>query len=590
MWAGGRLSFDAGERHRLSAVTLFSDVRRDNVAPEPFARVSDSQIAQTGQGVFTSIAWRLLAGDRVVVTNRVGLSRLGAEDLPALCRTRPGDCDRVPAMRQTYPRDVTLANSDRHDRIAEDGAEISSRIEWPGAAQLFGAHSLAAGLRARARSWRFEHRTPGDEVIVLNGAIPSARTEVFAEDPRLGPGARGWWRRRVSGLTALAFIEDRARLPGGFTLTPGLAFVAADVSRGDEQILAGSAVTPGLGVAWDATGDGLTVVHASVQRRAELDVKRVASFAAGEPTRRTCRWDDAAQTFTRDCTFSHGDARTFGLPCSPIAVDAAGEPCRERVELPLLWEVTAGAERQITRFVTVGADLVYQRASPLLEQRETNRVWNVSGTSLAPAGGFRTGRATTVNDMSSPADGFRRYLGVTPSVRARSESVDLGVAYTWSRFDGTVTAPPAGRPAALPGVFDVPEDHRHVLQAHGRLSLFRLGSLGLVYRYVSGAPYRPYPSRNVAGSFDDYRMRVGASPGARVNDPDNDRPTHGPDWQALDLQARVAWKRLTGVDLDTYLDVLDLFAARPAASDDGPAFLPAGPPARRFRLGIELRY
>jgi hypothetical protein len=99
---------------------------------------------------------------------------------------------------------------------------------------------------------------------------------VFAEDPRLGPGARGWWRRRVSGLTALAFIEDRATLPGGFTLTPGLAFVAADVSRGDEQVLAGSAVTPGLGAAWDATRDGLTVVRAGVHRRADLDVERVA--------------------------------------------------------------------------------------------------------------------------------------------------------------------------------------------------------------------------------------------------------------------------------------------------------------------------
>jgi hypothetical protein len=119
---------------------------------------------------------------------------------------------------------------------------------------------------------------------------------VFAEDPRLGPGARGWWRRRVSGLTALAFIEDRATLPGGFTLTPGLAFVAADVSRGDEQVLAGSAVTPGLGAAWDATRDGLTVVRAGVHRRADLDVERRPICSPRAPWPRTtappsCRRD-----------------------------------------------------------------------------------------------------------------------------------------------------------------------------------------------------------------------------------------------------------------------------------------------------------
>ena len=119
------------------------------------------------------------------------------------------------------------------------------------------------------------------------------------------------------------------------------------------------------------------------------------------------------------------------------------------------------------------------------------------------------------------------------------------------------------------------------------------GSLSALYGWAQGA--RPYSRLRAAAMnpFGDLRARVGVNPGAGLNDPSaNAPPPRLPDEQQLHVQLRGRGKRLLGVEVDLYLDLMNVLVTRQTTvATDSASFQPAVRGNERwFRLGAEYRY
>ena len=52
--------------------------------------------------------------------------------------------------------------------------------------------------------------------------------------------------------------------------------------------------------------------------------------------------------------------------------------------------------------VALALDGIYRKFTNQYDTRETNRLWNASGTGLERIGAFRNGRNQTVTDLGTP--------------------------------------------------------------------------------------------------------------------------------------------------------------------------------------------
>jgi hypothetical protein len=250
--------------------------------------------------------------------------------------------------------------------------------------------------------------------------------------------------------------------------------------------------------------------------------------------------------------------------------------------------------------VGLGADFIYRSFHNPYERSETNRIWNDSGSALAPLGAFRSGRQELVTDLSTPDAATRRYTGVTVSLKKHEGPLKITASYTWSKLEGNVPGEEDNELGDIPGR-DVylrgylPYDRRHELRASATYQLTRWLSAGLNYNYYSGMPYSRRFFNAETGKFDDYRAAVGVNPGTNLNDPSDDRSLRTPDLQQLHLQLRAHLKPLLKINLEAFLDVLNALALRTTTAvyqEDGPSF--GLPSARmdpfRLRLGMRFRY
>jgi hypothetical protein len=156
----------------------------------------------------------------------------------------------------------------------------------------------------------------------------------------------------ADGLRSLGFLEDQWRPTRMLTFTPGLAWVMGSFAApgAPARRLVTRGASPHLGLAWDATHDGRTALRAS----------------AGSPI----------------------DAGSFAL--AEAAAQPGATPGGARV-----WELTAGAERELSRAFVLGANLVhraravrpgdprparYEAATVVARQSEGRLSFNVSYT------------------------------------------------------------------------------------------------------------------------------------------------------------------------------------------------------------------
>jgi hypothetical protein len=244
---------------------------------------------------------------------------------------------------------------------------------------------------------------------------------------------------------------------------------------------------------------------------------------------------------------------------------------------------------------------VYRKFLRQYERLESNRVWNASGTALAPTASFRNGRNETISDLETPDDAQRRYAGVTMGIKKREGRLKIFTYYTLSVLQGNIASSLDGSygqiaPQDIYLWGYLPDDHRHEVKTTAVYQATSWLTFGARYSYFSGFPYNHWYRNDVTGGFSELRAGRGVNPGGNVNDPGDDRPLRLPDLQSFNVQVRVNWMPLIGQRLDTFVDMLNVLALRTQTGvneSDGPAW--GSPNGSRMspmqvRLGLNYRY
>jgi hypothetical protein len=595
----GKFTWQISPRNKIQSLNNFNR-RRDYNYDRSFATQREAQPRRDDLDFFTGLTWESLLTDDIFFKSQVGYTRYWADVQPNQCRSLTS-CDHIIPLEQIYPQTIRFQNYDQHWQEKADSVEFVNTLEWFGRSKRFGDHNVKAVSRYFHRNQERAESTPGDQKVWYNGQLPDRQRLYFSNDPRLEPARFGYRIGSSAGYRWTNSLADSMRVGRYLTLHPGVAFTStsSDNSQG-ETVTGASAITPHVSVAWDATQDGRTALRASFNQYVDPDTGRLSRHSLGSRVYQECRWNADQEAFVNDCRYSGGTSnRTFGLPCGPTGVDVNGQPCREKLKLPRTWEYTVGAEREIVQGVGLGTDFVYRRFTNPYVTRETNRIWNQSGTALEPTGGFRNGRRETFSDLSTPDEAYRRYLGVTTAVHKREGALKINVSYSWSMLTGNTydegswfgNIPP--RDPFLDSYLS--DDARHVIRMTQTYQWTRWLTTGVTYRYQSGRPYNRYFRNSETGNYEDLRARLGINPGSNVNDPDDDRPLRLPDQQTFNLQGRANLKPLTGLNLELFSDVINVLSLRTTTSvvqDDGPRW--SQPQNRmsamKVRLGFRFKY
>ena len=189
-----------------------------------------------------------------------------------------------------------------------------------------------------------------------------------------------------------------------------------------------------MSVAWDATHDGRTVLRGSYNQYVDVDICRPRPPHRGRPGPAALRVERrTARPSTATAMFSGGAAgNTIGLPCGPTGVDANGPALpRSRWASPAPTSTPSAPSARWCQGLALSLDFVYRTFSNQYEIRETNRIWNGTGSSLDFTGGYRNGRAETIIDLRHARTGPARATGgvTLGAQQARGPAEDQGLVH-----------------------------------------------------------------------------------------------------------------------------------------------------------------
>ena len=599
-----KLTWQVSPRNKIQSFTLLNREAWENYR-EGWDVAKEAQIRRDWFDYFTGLTWESLVGNSVFFKSQIGYQRFHRNEKPELCVTEPDTCLTVVPREQLFPRRTYHGNNDKINQLKDTSFEFTNTLEWFGSHRWLGEHNVKAVSRWIGRLYETTDGVPGDakDIFDTPTEIASRRQEFFSNDPRVDADARrGYWVRSSSGYRFSNSISDAIRPTRYLTLTPGVALTVnkAGTNRAG-NVIDQAAFTPHLSVAWDATHDGRTVLRASHNQYVDTDAVRIARHALDDGVMRECRYNPATSQYDLECRYTGGrGGRTVGLPCGPQGVNPDGSSCVQKIKTPRTYEFTLGAEREVIPGLGIGADFIYRDFRNPYEKSETNRIWNSSGTQLDRVGGYKNGRPETVIDLGTPDGARRKYTAVTVSVKKRQGALKATTSYTWSKLEGNVPTEEeneygdiAARDPYLWGY--MPQDRRHEIRTSATYQFNQWVSAGVNYNYYSGSPYSRKFLTTETGTFDSYRAPVGINPGANLNDPSDDRELRLPDIQQLNLQLRVFLKPLVKVDLESFMDIVNVLAVRTTTNvtnTEGPNFglTSARMDPFRMRLGLRFRY
>lgn len=531
-----RLDWNLAPRIDVTARAAFTDFRSGGGATSRGTFEYGSDVPVDGTDVTAGAEATAELSDRFDLELQAGVNRSTRTWAPG-----PGTAPSVLGTR--------MVADGRHLGVDADlPAEVTRTTARGGATLHFqtGAHRAKAGLLASSPffSYRYVDAAAGSYLV---GAPPGEESE-----------ARGSFVQATRTPTNRFTVpEYGAFAQYAFDVAPGLRLLLG--GRYEEELLprddvernaawaerTGLAndrfedrlrkVATRLGLRWDLTGDGTTLLRGSVG----------------------VHYDQLDPAALNDVMALDGDVevrrRTGTLPDwpEPDAGDAATRPRLALLGPDLQAPRTARARVELTRALGAGTTLrlsgTLRRTKFLLRWRDLNRVSRSAGTdqfgrplygSLArhgallaaePGSNRRFGEFDRVWALN--ADGWSRYGGVTASVERTGRWVDVRAGYTYSTTTDNWLGAGNGRPeAALPPGLDEEEwteatsdfDVPHRLSGAVRVS-FRdpvpvPGSLTALYRYRSGRPFTPGVRAGVDANGD----------GSGLND-----PAYVPDTEAL---------------------------------------------------------
>jgi hypothetical protein len=599
-----KLTWQMSARNKLTSLSNFDFPYEVNMR-DGLGIEQEAQQFRQGQRYMQGVIFESLLSDSMIFRSQIGYIQIPQTWYPWLCRDQPVQCDHIPAYVDlgagTPPRRREWGNNpDGHRRDDLRSLQVNNQLEWFIESKRFGEHNII--LKDRFYTEEDVRRTsrPGDRIYELSNGANSALTEYWSNDPRYDDPRHGWWIGGATLYRNLATLSDAWRPTRHLTLTPSLSYVWATGhnTRGD-KLVDSTAFAPGLAGAWDATGDGRTVVRGSISNYVDVDIAELARHTLGSQASRKCKWNSDTSAYDKECVFSGGLTKnTFGSPCGQNGVGPDGTPCKQNLAIPRTYEYAIGAEREVVQGLAVGMDFVYRKYTRQYEVNETNRIWDPSGSVVT---GYRNGRNETVQDLSTPEAAQRRYVGVTTAITKREGRVKTHLAYTWSRLDGNVFNGSSNQFGDIPGRdvylrnISLPDDHRHEVKATLQWVATNFLSVGMLYSYSSGFPYSRYYRNEVTSSFEDLRGSPGSNPGANINDPGDDRMLRMPDRSELGAQVRLSLLPLIGHRMEFYADFLNVLGLRTPTSfstNDGQDFgVERGwMEPFRIRLGVNYRY
>jgi hypothetical protein len=598
-----KLTWQISPRHKLSTFSLYNREAYSAWSDGNYDRESATFYTTPRMSAFTSLTWEALFTDSLFYRAQLGLQTNESLWIPADCAD--ASCWHIPPIEQTVPRTIRQGNYEQVLYEQFRAIETINTLEWFPKWRGLGDHAIKLSNRFNIKNDTNTLGVPGDRKLYLTGGRFDRQAEFFSNDPRIDGEARsGYFIRSATGSLLLTSLSDSMRLGRYLTVNAGIALTSArsetGVAGAGELDLHG--FTPHVSSVYDLTHDGRTVVRGSFANYVDADAVRISRLALGDQVSRECKWDDATQSFSRECEYRGGRSKTtFGLPCGPSGIDANGQSCRENLKLPRMWEYTFGVERELIPGVSLSTDLIYRHFKNPYEMRETNRIWNDGGSALNQVGAYRNGIAEQVQDVGTPAGAGRKYKGVTAIVRKREGRFKVQMGYTWSRLEGNVDnggennlyGDIPGRDHYLWG--SLQDDHRHDIRGALTYSVTPWLSFGSTYSYSSGAPYTRFYRNPTSGRFEDLHARVGVDPGTNINDPGDDRALRLPDIQRLNLKVSGNLKPLIGHNAELFMDLLNVLNVRtPTAvvTDNGANFGAPRTLTNRtlLRLGGRYRY
>jgi len=600
---GGKLTFQMTPRNKLQFVYSFNRTATKNSQ----GSINYDRDAQTKNDVFDYFAgliWESVLSDALLFRSQLGTNSFTSEFAPEICRTDPENCDHITALRQRNPF-YEWQNFSYHNQVFSRTVEFKNTLQYFLDNKALGNHDVKLTARYYGAWLERRETTPGNSIYVFDGTTPFTKRELFVNDPTVENGRYGWAISNSSSRTLHFSLSDQFRLPGYryLTISPGAAFFNTSASDGaGNEVLAFNTATPHIQSAWDVTHDGRTVVRGGFNQYVDVGNLNVSNFAGASRTLKTCEYDQATKTYSRNCQFEGGRSRnTVGLPCGPTGIDADGKDCSTKFKTPRTWEYMFGAEREIVQGVSLGTDFQYRKYEYQYEDLETNRIWNKTGTDLDPTGRFRNGRNFVITDLETPESAKRRYLGVVTTLKKREGALRVNLSYQWSQLQGNVIDgfrnPYLNNPIQdqLQEGF-LPGDSRHVIRAQMTYQLNAWLTAGYTFRYDSGTPVQLVYFNKVTNDWTDFRARRGFSPGRNINDPFDDFAYRLPDQMVMAAQLRANLKAITRFNAEVFTDFMNLLALRTTtgvttrADDPNVGLMSSRLPPLAIRAGFRFKY
>ncbi len=309
----------------------------------------------------------------------------------------------------------------------------------------------------------------------------SQHVDFYNQDGELAP-QRGLGTVFTTGV----FVQDRWTINRHLTVVPGLRVDVGNIYGNGTPIATLVGVGPRLSAVWDVLGDRQTIVTGHYGRSNDVGNVLVAQHANPALTQVTSTFSNGGfancqpNVASPGCTQS-GGSRTFGPGAAPS-----------------LDEIAFGVKHEILERTAVGVDFTWRRYSNMWADRETNRIYDPTGTRVVD---YANGIPESRLQAAPSREAFREYKGVDLWVQGTPGNWDLLASYTLAFNTGTVDDYFSGillNPRYTPYYYGaVSDDRRHTLK--GSVSYktpFGL-DVGVRVQYLSGNPlWETFPNPN----------------------------------------------------------------------------------------------
>jgi hypothetical protein len=555
-----KLTWAPGKRHLINLSVSadpgwFQNQRQSNVyTPE-------AEYLRQTRGGLGSLNYDWFITDKLVLAVQTGLSFVRLI-------TAPQNGDLVSSAHQDRDSGIiwNAANAYRNQDDQRWRFQFDPTLKWYAKGRgLIGSHSFKLGLQSQYLRNYWLYGTPGDRVYFdRDGAGPLQRDPTSSERPLPcredqpypipGSTATPCYRVRnyeptlakvISGWALGGFVQDVWKPTSRLTLSPGLRLDYGIFRNSKDEVVQNLlGIGPRLGITFDLTGDGRTLIRLSYGRANEVSSLLQSGKADRDTRELDLSYNQATRRFDRFYGSAGGDggydlrARCAGeSPATPPTL-ACGN-ARLNLNPPHADAVIAALERELVAGLVGSLTYTFRHMGNQWQRVDVNSIRRLDGGDYAAYGDPRYGSIYAY--LPSPAL-FRQYHGLDFALAGSPISnLNLYVAYTLSFLYGnTDNVSGSGEPGDdLPRDFRLTgylaDDHRHQVKAQVSYALRGL-AFGVNLTYLSGAPLTRLYDQPIEYASRAWR---GVDPGADPNDIRKWSELRSPDY--LDVSLRVQY-------------------------------------------------